>query len=196
VNCALALILLLDSSGSINGAAWQTMVEAHADALADERIAHAMSAQGLTTVSVIVYDDTPRVVVPWRIVDVPEDAAAVAREVAGIRRPSNGSTQTGAALSFALRHFDAAPCEGERRVVDLVTDGPADDERRVAEAREAMIEADVRLNVLAVQTYGVDAAAWAREFAVTPGGFVMETPSWQEFAHALRRKLTWEISQR
>ena len=80
MNCALALILLLDSSGSINGAAWQTMVEAHADALADERIAHAMASQGLTTVSVIVYDDTPRVVVPWRIVDVPEDAAAVARE--------------------------------------------------------------------------------------------------------------------
>jgi uncharacterized protein YegL len=196
MNCALALVLLLDASGSVNGPAWDLMVEAHADALADERIAHAMSSQGLTAVSVISFDDTARVVVPWRIVDVPEDAAAVAREVAGIRRPSNGSTQTGAALAFALRHFDAAPCEGERRVVDLVTDGPADDERRVAAARDAMIEADVRLNVLAVQTYGVDAAAWAREFAVTPGGFVMETPSWQEFAHALRRKLTWEISQR
>jgi len=196
MNCALALILLLDSSGSINGAAWQTMVEAHADALADERIAHAMSSQGLTAVSVISFDDTARVVVPWRIVDVPEDAERVAREVAGIRRPSNGSTQTGLALAFALQHFDRAPCEGERRVVDLVTDGPADDERRVAEAREALIEADVRLNVLAVQTYGADAAAWAREHAVTPGGFVMEADGWPQFAWAIRRKIASEISQR
>jgi hypothetical protein len=194
--CGLVLVLLLDSSGSVSAPAWQMLVEAHADALADERIGHAMSQQGITAVSVVVYDDHPRVAVPWRIVDVPEDAAAVAREVAGIERRSSGSTQTGAALAFTLRHLEAAPCEGERRVVDLVTDGPGDDTARTAAARDALIEADVRLNVLAVQTYGVDAAAWAREFAVTPGGFVMETPSWQEFAHALRRKLTWEISQR
>lgn len=194
--CGLALALLLDASGSIPDTAWQTMVEAHADALADDRIARVMSAAGLTAVTVIAYSDEPRVLVPWRIVDVPEDATRLAREVAAIQRPSRMSTQTGLALQFALRQFDAAPCEGERRIVDLITDGPGDDARRTEEAREALIIADVRLNVLAVDTHGVAAADWARQYAVTPGGFVMEAAGWEEFAHALRRKIVSEIAQR
>lgn len=193
--CALALVLLLDSSGSVDARAWDLQVQAHADALADPRIAELMARQGLTAVSVVAYNDTPDVLVPWRLVDRAEDAAALAREVAGVQRPGAGSTQTGRALAFALRHLDAAPCEGERRIIDLVTDGPGDDAARMRQVREDAIEADVRINVLAVhERPGAGAAEWARAEAVTPGGFVMEADGWAEFAAALRRKIAFEVS--
>lgn len=194
--CGLALVLMLDASGSVNNEAWFLQVEAHADALADPAIGRAMSQQGITAVSVVGYDDTPRVLVPWRLVDVPEDAEGVAREVAAVRRPGEGRTMTGAAVSFALRHLDEAPCVPERAVIDVVTDGPGDDTHQLRGAREEALARDVRINALTVHTYETDAAGWAREELVTPGGFVMEAASWREFAWALRRKVSSEVSQR
>jgi Mg-chelatase subunit ChlD len=193
--CALALVLLLDASGSVDARAWDMQVQAHADALADPAIGRAMQAGGLTAVSVVAFDTEARVMVPWRLVDLAQDARGVAREVAGIDRPGNGSTQTGAALAFALRHLWQAPCEPERQVVDIVTDGRGDDPARLAQAREAAIAAEVRVNVLTVETYpGAAAADWAREHLVTPGGFVMEAAGWAEFAAALRRKIASEVA--
>jgi hypothetical protein len=196
VICGLALVLLLDASGSVPTAAWQAQVEAHADALADPAIGHAMAQQGITAVAVVGFSDAPSVLVPWRLVDTQADAAGIAREVMAVRRPGDGSTYTAAALYFALDYLGRAPCEGERRVIDLVTDGEPDDNARIPEIRDALIEADVRINVLAVNTYGAPAAEWAREQVVTPGGFVMEADTWQEVAWALRRKLTAEVAQR
>lgn len=194
--CALALVLLLDASGSVTDAAWDLQVEAHADALADPAIARAMHAQGRTAVTVIGFAEAPRTLVPWRLVDDAADAARLAREVAGIERPGSGSTRTGAAVQHALRAIEAGPCDAERRIIDLVTDGPGDDAVRLSEAREAAIGADVRINVLVVETYATAAADWARAEAVTPGGFVMEAEGWPEFARALRRKIASEVAGR
>ena len=194
--CALALVLLLDSSGSVDGRAWDLQVQAHADALADPRIGGLMQRQGLTAVMVAAYDDAPVVLVPWRLIDKAEDAAAMAREIAGVARPGMTSTHTGAAVAFALRQMDAAPCEADRRIIDLVTDGEGDDPARLAQAREDAIAQDVRVNVLAVHTQlgRGDTAAWARDHAATPGGFVMEAAGWAEFARALQRKIAFEVS--
>jgi hypothetical protein len=194
--CALALVLLLDASGSVDDRAWDLQVQAHADALADPRIGALMERQGLTAVMVIGYDDVPDVLVPWRMVEKAEDAAAIAREVAGVRRPGEGSTQTGRAVAFAFQQMNAAPCEADRRIIDLVTDGQGDDAARLAQAREQAIEQDIRINVLAVQTQlgRGDAAGWAREHVATPGGFVLEAEGWRQFARALQRKIAFEVS--
>jgi hypothetical protein len=195
--CALALVLLLDASGSVDARAWDLQVQAHADALDDPAIARVMSAGGLTAVAVVGFDDAPRTLVPWRMVDVPADARRLAREVAAIERPGNGSTRTGAALAHALDLLARAPCEAERQVVDLVTDGPGDDRARLAAARDEAIARDVRVNVLTVDTYpGADAAGWARAEAVTPGGFVIEAEDWRDVSAALRRKVASEVAGR
>lgn len=192
--CGLALVLLLDASGSVPDSAWQAQVEAHADALADPAIGRAMANQGITVVTVIGYEDTPRVLVPWRIVDAPEDAEGVAREVMAVRRPGSGGTHTGRALAFALDHLERAPCVAERQVVDVVTDGSGDDPVRLDEARERATIQGVKVNALVVRTYPTDAEGWAREELVTPGGFVMTADSWQEVAWALRRKVASEVA--
>ncbi len=195
--CGLALILLMDASGSVDQRAWQAQLEAHADALADPAIGRAMAAQGVTAVSVIAFSERTHVLVPWRIVDTAEDAEGPAREVMAAQRPESAGTHTGRALAFALDHLEQAPCVPERAVIDVVTDGPSDDRARLEAARERAIDQDVRVNVLVVNTYpAADPVGWARKHLMTPGGFVVEANNWADVAAALRRKVTWEISHR
>jgi hypothetical protein len=195
--CALALVLLLDSSGSVPDPAWNMQVQAHADALADPAIGRIIGRDGAVAVMVAGFDDAPRILVPWRILEGPADAVAAARQVAGAPRPGNRGTATGRALAFALEELRRAPCVADRQVVDLVTDGPGDDAVALDRARAEAEARDVRVNALAVITYpGIDAPAWLRANVVTPGGFVMAADGWEDVAAALRRKITWEISGR
>jgi Ca-activated chloride channel family protein len=106
-------------------------------------------------------------------------------------------THTGAALAFALEELRRAPCRPDRQVIDLVTDGPGDDPEQLAAARTEAEDQGVRINGLAVITYpGIDPLSFLRHQVVTPGGFVAGADGWEDVAHALRRKLTWEIAGR
>lgn len=194
--CALALVLMLDSSGSVPDTAWQAQVEAHADALADPAIGR-LFADGGAAVLVVGYDDAPRPLIGWTMLEGSADAAAFARRLAGLPRPGSGMTRTGRAIAFAIEELRRAPCAPDRRVIDLVTDGPGDDDAALRAARDAAAEADIAINALAVVTYpGLDAPGWLRENAVTPGGFVVAADGWEDVARALRRKLTWEVAGR
>jgi hypothetical protein len=195
--CALALVLLLDASGSVPDRAWDMQVQAHADALADPAIGRIIARDAPVAVMVVGFDDTPRTLVSWRLLEGPGDALALAHQVAGARRPGNGMTATGRALAFALEELRRAPCVADRQVIDLVTDGPGDDAAVLARARAEAEARDVRVNALAVETYpGGDPATWLRHQVVTAGGFVMQADGWADVAAALRRKITWEISGR
>lgn len=195
--CALALVLMLDSSGSVPDADWQAQIEAHADALADPAIGRLFAVGGEAAVMVKAFDDAPRPMVGWTMVGSAADAAALARQIAALPRPGSGMTHTGAAIGFALDALRRAPCVPDRRVIDLVTDGPGDDRARLAEARAEAEAMEVRINGLAVITYpGIDALAWLREEVATPGSFVMAADGWQDVARAMRRKLTAEIAGR
>jgi hypothetical protein len=195
--CALALVLLLDASGSVPDRAWDMQVQAHADALADPAIGRIIAREGGIAVMVAGFHDAPRTLVSWRFLETAADAADMARTLAGAPRPGNGMTHTGRALAFALAELRRAPCSPDRQVIDMVTDGPADDHAALDAARAEAEARDVRVNALAVITYpGIDAPAWLRARVVTPGGFVMAADGWEDVAAALRRKITWEISGR
>lgn len=188
---------MLDSSGSVPDLAWNTQVQAHADALADPAIGRLVAVGGPVAVMVLGYDDAPRALIGWTMLDGPAEAAALARQVAAVQRPGNGMTHTGAALAFALHELRRAPCVSDRQVIDLVTDGPGDDPAALAAARAEAEARDVRINGLAVITYpGIEAAAWLREEVATPGSFVVSADGWEDVARALRRKLSAEIAER
>jgi hypothetical protein len=195
--CSLALVLLLDASGSVPDPAWNMQVQAHADALADPTIGRIIAREGAVAVMVAAFDDAPRTLVSWRMLEGPADAAAMARTLAGAQRPGRGGTATGRAMHFALEELRRAPCVPDRAVIDLVTDGPGDDAPALARARAEAEARDVRVNALAVITYpGIDTFGWLRGAVVTPGGFVMAADGWEGVSAALRRKITWEISGR
>lgn len=163
--CTLALILLLDSSGSVEPGDWRRQVEGHARAFESEEVAHVIEREG-----------------------------------------SVGGTMTAAALEDAQRAMTTAPCEPERQIVDLVTDGPANDHVRVPAVRDGLAEAGIRLNALFVETaigrreaHGrgyEDGLEWLRAEVVTPGGMALAAEGWGDFERAIRRKIVLEVAGR
>lgn len=189
MSCFTALVLLLDISGSINDGAWALQRDGHAAAFQDPGVVRAITRAGLA-VAVVQWDSAPRVAMGWRVLRTETETARMASDMAGMTRLGRGSTQTGLAIMAGLSLLDDAPC-GERQVLDLVTDGPSD--TPIADARNAAIEAGVRINGLGVQVGFGDPAEWLRENAITPDGFVVSADGWGEFARAIRLKLSTEI---
>ena len=65
-----------------------------------------------------------KIIIPWRVIDGPETADAVANEImkTPIRRASR--TSISGAINFAMPLFDENPHRGLRRVIDISGDGP------------------------------------------------------------------------
>src|SRR5207237_10398515 len=65
-----------------------------------------------------------KVIIPWRVIDGPETADAVANEImkTPIRRASR--TSISGAIYFAMPLFDENPYHGLRRVIDISGYGP------------------------------------------------------------------------
>lgn len=193
VSCALALVLLLDASFSIRDADWRLQVEGHAAALEDPRIHSAIVSGGPVAVTAIAFSDGVTQMMPWRIIADASHAMLAAHELRGAQRGPVSGTRLGEALFAGMAALAAAPCEADRQVIDLVTDGEADAEP----ASRARVYAEVqtiRINALGVGSAA--AADWLREHAATADGFVMHAAGWETFAGALRRKMTLEIAGR
>jgi hypothetical protein len=190
--CAVALILLLDASGSVQAEDWRLQVEGHAVAFESEDVAR-ITAREPVAVTAIAFSESTTTMVGWRMIRGGADAAGFAAELRAAPRGPAISTNIGGALMAGLRALGSAPCEPDQAVMDLVTDGDA----ASGPTRQARIyaeAADVRINALGVGSE--HAVAWLREYAVTPGGFVMAASDWGDVARALRSKITLELAAR
>jgi Mg-chelatase subunit ChlD len=189
----LCLVLLLDASGSIPADVWTRAAQAHADALRSEAVTRHADRNGVTVMALAFADDV------WPLFGwtaSPAEAAA-AMERAAAETPPGGSTATGEAIHDALDALERAT-DCERQVIDLATDGQTTSGRSAESARDRAAALGVTINAVTVRTDrgGADPGAWARESAVTPGGFVLEAASWDAWATAIRRKLVQEVASR
>lgn len=188
--CALALVLLLDASGSISARDWQLQLDGHAAALESPEVQRIIARDGLA-VSAWAFADYAQGLAGWTVLRTPDDARALATRLRTSPRLMSGGTDIGQALRVATGALGVAPC-GDSAVIDLVTDGEAAAAPTEA-ARDEAARRGVVINALAVGS--PDAAAWLREHAVTPGGFVVQAAGWGEFAAAMRRKMVLEVAQ-
>lgn len=187
--CAVALVLLLDVSGSIDAAAWRLQVEGHAEALTAPAVVRQVEREGVA-VALVQFDHGARLALPWRVLRAAQDAQDAAEAIRGMERTGAGMTATSAALEAAEAALDAAPC-GDREVVDLVTDGPPNAGDDTEPVRQRLIARGAQVNGLSV---GRDAADWMRESVVSPFGFALAVEDWAGFAAAMRRKLVMELT--
>jgi Protein of unknown function (DUF1194) len=201
-SCAAALVLLLDASGSIPDDAWGLQVEGHRAALAAPEVVRLVERGGPVAVAAFGFAAGVWELAPWSVLRSGADARAFGDALAaGARDRASrflAATATGTAIRTATEAHERAPCEADERITDLVSDGTANAGRDTARARDDAAEAGIRVNALAVRTEAGadDPAAWLRETAMTPGGFVLEADGWDRFAEALRRKLARELAAR
>ncbi len=190
--CAVALVLLMDASGSVSAADFALQQEGHAAAFEAEQITRVIEREPMA-VQAFGFGDLAEAMTPWRVLSSRADAVSFAAELRLAHRPWSGGTNIGAALLAGVRAFNDTPCAAEQRVIDLVTDGEAA-EAPAQNARDQAELAGIKINALGVGNES--AAAWLRANAVTMGGFVMHAEAWGDFARAVMRKVTLEVAGR
>ena len=146
-----------------------------------------------------------KIIIPWRVIEGPESADAVANEImrTPIRRASR--TSISGAINFAMPLFDENPHRGLRRVIDISGDGPNNNGGPVVVARDAAIEKGVVINGLPIMvkepsysTMDIDNLDLYYEDCVIggPGSFVIAIKDKVKFKEAIRTKLLLEIAGR
>jgi hypothetical protein len=147
-----------------------------------------------------------KIIVPWRMIDGPEAAAAVAAEIMKTPARRGSRTSISGAINFAMPLFDENPYRGSRRVIDISGDGPNNMGGPVAGARDAALAKGITINGLPImlkepsrsKTDDIDGLDLYYEDCVTggPGSFVTTVKDREKFKQAIRTMLVFEVAGR
>jgi hypothetical protein len=146
-----------------------------------------------------------KILMPWRIIDGPESADAVAAEIARAPYRRASRTSISGALRFAKPLFDDSGYKGLRRVIDVSGDGANNAGPLVELTRDDVLAAGITINGLPIMlkrsfagTMDIDNLDEYYEDCVIggPGAFVIPIREREKFIEATRTKLVLEIAGR
>jgi hypothetical protein len=203
------LVLAVDVSYSMDMDELAIQREGYAQAIVSKEFLQALKTGPNGKVSITYFEwaasSDQKIIIPWRVIDGPETADAVANEImkTPIRRASR--TSISGAINFAMPLFDENPYRGLRRVIDISGDGPNNNGGPVTVARDAAIEKGVTINGLPIMvkepsysTMDIDNLDFYYEDCVIggPGAFVVTIKDRDKFKEAIRTKLVLEVADR
>lgn len=146
-----------------------------------------------------------KIVMPWRLIDGPESADAVAAEIARAPYRRASRTSISGALRFAQPLFDNSGYRGLRRVIDVSGDGANNSGPLVVPTRDGVVNAGITINGLPIMlkrasyaTLDIEQLDIYYEDCVIggPGAFVIPIREREKFIEATRTKLVLEIAGR
>jgi Protein of unknown function (DUF1194) len=203
------LILAVDVSYSMDLDELAIQREGYAQAIVSKEFLQALKAGPNGKIAVTYFEwaasSDQKIIIPWRVIDGPETADAVASEImkTPIRRASR--TSISGAINFAMPLFDENPHRGLRRVIDISGDGPNNNGAPVVTARDAALEKGIVINGLPIMvkepsysTMDIDNLDYYYEDCVIggPGSFVVTIDERDKFKEAIRTKLLLEVAGR
>jgi hypothetical protein len=144
-----------------------------------------------------------KIILPWRLIDGPESAEAVANEIK--RTPYRRAPWTSifGALQFAKPLFDSSGYGGLRRVIDVSGDGSNNMGPPVTIMRDDVLAAGITVNGLPIMLsrgYATGPAVpnldlYYEDCVIGgPGSFVIAIKEREQFKQATRNKLVQEIA--
>lgn len=146
-----------------------------------------------------------KILMPWRVIDGPESADAVAAEIARAPYRRASRTSISGALRFAKPLFDDSDYKGVRRVIDLSGDGANNAGPLVEITRDDVLAAGITINGLPIMlkrpytgTMDIENLDEYYEDCVIggPGAFVIPIREREKFIEATRTKLVLEVAGR
>jgi len=201
------LVLAVDVSYSMDMDELAIQREGYAQAIVSKEFLQALKSGPNGKISVTYFEwaasSDQKIIIPWRVIDGPETADAVAAEIlkTPIRRASR--TSISGAINFAMPLFEENPYRGLRRVIDISGDGPNNNGSPVTAARDAALEKGVVINGLPIMvkepsysTMDIDNLDFYYEDCVIggPGSFVVTIKDRDKFKEAIRTKLLLEVA--
>ena len=203
------LVLAVDVSYSMDMDELAIQREGYAQAIVSKEFLQALKTGPNGKISVTYFEwaasSDQKIIIPWRVIDGPETADAVANEImkTPIRRASR--TSISGAINFAMPLFDENPHRGLRRVIDISGDGPNNNGTPVTGARDTAIGKGITINGLPIMvkepsysTMDIDNLDFYYEDCVIggPGAFVVTIKDRDKFKEAIRTKLVLEVAGR
>ena len=203
------LILAVDVSYSMDLDELAVQREGYAQAIVSKEFLQALRNGPNSKIAVTYFEwsasSDQKIIIPWRVIDGPETADAVANEImkTPVRRGSR--TSISGAIYFALPLFAENPYRGLRRVIDISGDGPNNNGAPVLDARATALEQGITINGLPIMvkepsysTMDIDNLDLYYEDCVIggPGSFVVPIKDRDKFREAIRAKLVLEVAGR
>src|SRR5258707_5688646 len=137
------LVLAVDVSYSMDMDELAIQREGYAQAIVSKEFLQALKTGPTGKIAITYFEwaasSDQKIIIPWRVIDGPETADALANEImkTPIRRASR--TSISGAINFAIPLFDEKPYHGLRRVIDISGDGPNHNGGPVTGARDTAI---------------------------------------------------------
>jgi hypothetical protein len=201
------LVLAVDVSRSMTFAELEIQRQGYAQALTHGAVMQAIR-RGMIGRIALTYVEwaghtNQRVIVPWTLIEGPEDAEWAAGMILASPLANHRRTSIASALLWSADAIEANEFDGLRRVIDVSGDGPNNQGPVVTTARDAVLARGIIINGIPLMTrdglsmsFGVeDLDAYYRACVIGgPGAFVIPVTDWTEFAEAVQRKLVLEIA--
>ncbi|MBR0915959.1 DUF1194 domain-containing protein [Bradyrhizobium japonicum] len=201
------LVLAVDVSYSMDPGELLLQREGYAEAIVSNEFLQAIKAGPNRRLALVYVEwsgpNDQKIIVPWRLIDSHESAAAVAAEIAKAPVRMGSRTSISGAINFALPLFDADPYRGLRRVIDVSGDGVNNDGSPVTIARDAALARGITINGLPIMLEGrlpsqmdIDDLDLYYEDCVIggAGSFMVTIRSRDGFKEAIRTKLVLEVA--
>jgi hypothetical protein len=203
------LVIAVDVSYSMDLDELAVQREGYVQAIVSKEFLQALKNGPNSKIAVTYFEwsasSDQRIVIPWRVIDGPETADAVASEImkTPVRRGSR--TSISGAITFAMPLFEENPYRGLRRVIDISGDGPNNNGAPITGARDAALEKGIVINGLPIMvkepsyaTMDIDNLDLYYEDCVIggPGSFVVSIKDRDTFKEAIRTKLILEVAGR
>ena len=203
------LIIAVDVSYSMDIDELAVQREGYAQAIVSDEFLRALKTGPTGRVAVTYFEwstsSDQKIVIPWRLIDGPETADAVANEIMKIPVRRGSRTSISGAINFAMPLFDRNPYRGVRRVLDISGDGPNNSGAPVTGARDAALQKGIIINGLPIMvkepsfsSNDIDNLDLYYEDCVIggPGSFVVTIKGLDKVKEAIRTKLVLEVAGR
>ena len=203
------LVLAVDVSYSMDPEEQKLQREGYVQALTSREFLQALreGANGKIAITYVEWAGASdqKIIMPWRLIEGPESADAVAGEIsrAPYRRASR--TSIAGALMFSKTLFDNSGYRGLRRVIDVSGDGANNAGPLVVPSRDEVLAAGITINGLPIMLNRpnvgyMDVAEldiYYEDCVIGgPGSFVIPIREREKFIEATRHKLVLEIANR
>jgi Protein of unknown function (DUF1194) len=203
------LVLAVDVSYSMDPDEQALQREGYAKAFTSKEFMQALreGASGRIAVTYVEwagqYDQ--RVIMPWRLIEGPESADAVAAEIASVPTRRASRTSISGGLRFARSLFEHSGYRGTRRVIDVSGDGANNSGPPVAPMRDETVKMGITINGLPIMlkrpnpgTMDIKNLDVYYEDCVVggPGAFVIPVRTREKFVEAIRNKMVLEVAGR
>jgi hypothetical protein len=199
------LVIAVDVSNSMDPEEQALQREGYILGLTSREFLNALRSgiNGKIAVTYFEWAYDQRIVMPWRLIDGPETAEAVTKEIAAAPYRRAPRTSIYGALQFAQPLFNNSGYHGLRRIIDVSGDGTNNYGPPVTLMRDQVVDAGITINGLPIMLRrpygtGTDIAnldVYYEDCVIGgPGAFVIAIHEREQFKEATRTKLVLEIA--